>query len=66
MAKYRVYGVVRATKYIGEFEAETKEAAEQLAWDSDEAYSSVCYHCSKQVEDPEIERLEVEEIKEQS
>ncbi|MCP1134367.1 hypothetical protein NKT34_13765 [Paenibacillus polysaccharolyticus] len=61
MAKYRVYGVVTATKYIGEFEADTKAEAEKMAWESDEAGVSVCWHCSKEVEDPEIHEIVVEE-----
>lgn len=65
MAKFRVYGVIRATKYIGEFEAESKEQAEQMAWDSDEGYVSVCHQCSREVEDPEIERMEVEQVREE-
>jgi hypothetical protein len=32
MAKFRVYGKVVATKYIGEFEADSKEQAEEMAW----------------------------------
>jgi hypothetical protein len=37
MAKFRVYGKVVATKYIGEFEADSKEQAEEMAWKSNEA-----------------------------
>ncbi len=51
-----------ATKYIGEYEAASAEEAEQMAWNSDEAYISVCRHCSYEVEDPEIDRMEVEEV----
>ncbi|MGM1048378.1 MAG: hypothetical protein ACQEXX_19875 [Bacillota bacterium] len=61
MPKFRVYGAVKATKYIGEFEAANKEEAEQMAWDSDGASVSVCWHCAKDVEDPEIEEMIVEE-----
>jgi hypothetical protein len=62
MPKYRVYGKVVGTKYIGEFEAATKEEAEQMAWENDEAYVSVCHQCSRDIEDPEIERMEVIEV----
>lgn len=61
MPKFSVYGVVKATKYIGEFEAETKELAEQMAWDSDESYVSVCWHCAKEIDEPEIEEMIVGE-----
>ncbi|MFD2334653.1 hypothetical protein ACFSR7_35875 [Cohnella sp. GCM10020058] len=62
MPKYSVYGYIRTSKFIGEFEAATKEEAEQMAWDSDEAYVSVCHHCARQVQDPEIISMDVEEI----
>ncbi|UUZ85641.1 hypothetical protein LJK88_20350 [Paenibacillus sp. P26] len=62
MPKYRVYAVVTATKYMGEFEAESKEEAEQMAWESDKAYVSVCHQCARNVDSPEIDRMEVEEI----
>lgn len=59
--KYRVYGRVVATKYIGEFEANSKEEAEQMAWNADKSDVSVCYHCSKEVSEPEIHKMIVEE-----
>lgn len=62
MPKYRVYGSVVATKYIGEFEAGTKEEAERMAWDSEECWVSVCHQCSSDVSDPEIEEIIVEEV----
>lgn len=62
MAKYEVYGVIRTSKFIGEFEAENKDEAEQMAWDSDEAYISLCHHCSNEVAtDIEITEMVVEE-----
>jgi len=61
MPKYRVYGKVVGTKYIGTFEAATKEEAEQKAWDDDGAWVSVCHQCARDVEDPEIVSMEVEE-----
>lgn len=48
MAKYEVYGLIKTSKFIGEFEANSKEEAEKMAWDSDEAYVSLCYHCSRE------------------
>lgn len=62
MPKFRVYGKVVATKYIGEFEAETKEQAEEMAWKSEETYISLCHQCTSEAEDPEIHELEVEEV----
>lgn len=59
MAKYSVYGKVVATKFIGEFEAESKEEAIKMA--EDEAYVSICHQCSSEVEDPEVDELFAEE-----
>lgn len=62
MAKYYVYGAVSASKFIGEFEANSAEEAEQMAWDSGEVYASVCHQCSDDVSDPEITEIYVEEV----
>lgn len=58
--KYLVYGVITATTYIGEYEANSKEEAKEMAWN--DASVSVCHQCSKNIEEPEIEKLVVEEI----
>jgi len=62
MAKYSVYGVINATKYIGEFEANSEEEAEEMAWDSETGFISICYHCSKEIEEPTIYEMVVEEV----
>lgn len=59
MAKYSVYGRVVATKFIGEFEADSEEEAIKMA--EDEAYVSVCHQCSSEVDDPEVDELFAEE-----
>jgi hypothetical protein len=50
MKKYRVYATFTASKYLGEFEAETKEQAEEMASESDANYASLCHQCSNEVE----------------
>lgn len=60
MAKYRAYAVVTATKYIGEFEANSSEEAEQMAWESENAHVSICYHCAKEVDGAELTEMFVE------
>lgn len=60
MPKYSVYGKVVATKYIGEFEADSEDEAIKMA--EDEAYVSVCHQCSSEVEDPEIDEIFAELI----
>lgn len=62
MPKFIVTGSVIATTYIGEYEAETKEEAEEMAWN--DAGVSVCHQCARDVEEPEINELYIEEVKE--
>lgn len=54
MPRYRVSGTVTASKYLGEFEADSPEDAVDKALTSDAAYVSVCHQCAHDVEDPEI------------
>ena len=67
MAKYSIYGQVRAGKYLGEVEANSEEEARDKAFTelSDEMFVSVCHQCSHEVDDPEIEEVYVSEIKEE-
>ena len=53
--KWSVVGSVTASKYLGEFEADTKEEAEQMAIESEAAAVSICNHCNSECEDPSIE-----------
>lgn len=62
MPKYSIYGVVAATKYIGEYEANSKEEAEEMAWQ--DAHVSVCHQCANEVDGADITELVVEESKE--
>lgn len=58
--KWSVTGVVVGSKYLGVFEAETKEEAEQMALESEKAYCSLCHQCTDECEDPEIDRCVAE------
>lgn len=62
MPKFSVVGVVKASKWLGEFEADTPEVAIELALQSDAASVSLCHHCSSECEDPQIEEAIAEEI----
>lgn len=64
MPKYRAYAVVHSSKYLGEFEAASREEAEQMAWESDEAYVSLCHQCAREINDPDIVDIELEEVEE--
>jgi hypothetical protein len=59
--KFNVYATVTGSKYIGEFEADTKEEALEKA--ADECYVSLCCQCSRECEDPEVTELTAEEAK---
>ena len=61
MAKWNITGAVRGSKYLGIFEAETKEQAIEMALNSDECHVSLCHQCSSECEDPEIDEVFAEE-----
>ena len=50
MKTYRVYGIWTASKVIGEFEADSEDEAIAMAEDSEEAYASLCWHCSRELD----------------
>lgn len=60
--KFRVTGIIRASKYIGIIEAGSEEEAKELAYEHEEASISLCHHCSRDCEDPEIFDMEVYKI----
>ena len=62
MAKYRIYGTVTASTYLGEVEANSTEEAEQKAYEELDCSVSVCYHCAKDVVDPEITAVVANEV----
>jgi hypothetical protein len=53
MAKWSVWAKVTGTKYLGDFEAATKEDAEAMALNSDAASVNLCHYCTPNCEDPE-------------
>lgn len=59
MPKFRVSATVVGSKYIGEFEAETAEEAEVMAWQSGNAHVSMCHECTDECEDPECSEMHV-------
>jgi hypothetical protein len=58
MAKYTVSGKVVGTKYLGEFEAPSAEAAIEQALDSEATYIRLCHQCVNEVEYAEITSAE--------
>ncbi len=50
MKKYRVYGIMTASKFLGEVEAETLKEAIEKGWESKEFHGSSCYQCSAEID----------------
>ena len=62
MPKFRISARVVGSKYIGEFEAATKEEAERMAEKSGEIHVSLCHQCAHECEDPECDELYIDEV----
>lgn len=58
---YHVYATVIGGKYIGTVEVENAEEAEELGWDHPNACAVLCHQCAREISDPEIDKIEVEE-----
>ena len=54
MPKYLVTGVVTGSKHLGTFEAESEEAAADMALESGRASVNLCHQCSSECEDGQI------------
>lgn len=57
--RWIVTGTVVGSIYLGEFEADTKEQAEEMALES--AHVGMCHQCSYLCEDPEVTSAEASE-----
>lgn len=53
MAKYHVYGKVTGTTYVGEYEADTPEAAIKMA--ETDVDVGLCHRCARKCSDAEAE-----------
>ena len=62
--RYRVWGKVVGTKYLGVFDAASKQEAEDLALESNEAHVALCWKCSGECDDAEIVEASAEEVAE--
>lgn len=61
MAKYRCYGKVVATKWLGTVEADSYVEALKLAMDKPEAgHVSVCHKCANEIDGPTIDEVFIE------
>jgi len=62
MSKYRVYSIATASVCLGEFEADTQEAAIDRAIEENPPHASLCWQCSREVELGEFLEEQAEEI----
>lgn len=60
--KWSVNGVVQGAKHLGIFEADTKEAAVEMALDKNGGPISLCHQCSSECEDGSVEEAVAEPV----
>jgi hypothetical protein len=60
MSKYRLYGLVAATKMLGVVEANSPEEAVSMAWTQRDTHISLCHQCSNELDAEEIYKIEAE------
>lgn len=59
---YSVWGVVKGSRYLGTFDADSEEEALKLAEQSDRYEVFLCKNCSKKISKPEVDELFAKEI----
>lgn len=59
---FAVHGTVIGGKFLGEYEAETKEQAIALAEAEHGGPISLCHQCSSECEDGFIDKIDADEI----
>lgn len=60
MPKYRIYAVYTVSKFLGEIEATSPEAAEEEVWQMD-YYVGICHQCAGEIDvnsDPHTMQVE--------
>lgn len=63
MAKFAVYAVYTASKYLGEIEADSPDEAKSKAEETyDDTYVSLCHQCSGKLDLNGDAEFEVEQI----
>lgn len=50
MPKYAVYGIATGSKFLGEFEADTPDQAQEMAERSDANSICLCHQCANEIE----------------
>ena len=66
MSKYRVFGIISASKVMGEYEADSPEKAIERAEEDSKADRCpiLCYQCAQKVDLGEVYKMEAELMEE--
>jgi hypothetical protein len=64
MPKFAVYGVATASKFLGEYEAETQDEAIEMARVEGDYSFHTCHQCARHVDIGDIYEEQAEEIPE--
>lgn len=59
--KYSVYGIMTASKFVGEYEANSEEEAKEKAQETGDCHVSLCWQCSHEVDVGDIYEYQAEE-----
>lgn len=63
MAKWRVYAIMTADKYIGDVEAESEEEAIDKGFELDDCQTPyLCHHCNHEINLSDVNEVQVERI----
>lgn len=62
MPKYRVYAILTASKPLGEFEADSPEAAEEMAMAEGNDFANICHQCAREIDLGDPYEYQVEEV----
>lgn len=61
LKRWRVYGIVTGSKFLGEYEAETADQAEDMAL-RENGSVHLCHQCDAECDDAQIYEVEVVEV----
>jgi len=61
MPKYRCYGLVTGSKFLGVVESANEKEAIEKAEELSTCYVSICAQCAHEIDEPTITKIVVEE-----
>lgn len=60
--RFRVYAIMTASKFLGEYEAETASEASDMAEKEADVWVSLCHQCAGEVDLGDVHDFQVEEV----